>query len=322
MHFCPRSFGVQAATAFADRNTVGASAHLRGIVIAGGLAALALALGFMTLVMNQTPSQAGTHTVLSLKARHHTMTTKNGTKVHVVKRVDPNLTAALQAGLPRSVAKGLAAKPVVVVELTSREDSVAQLALGEAKAGALDGGAAFVAVNVDNNGGDVQTLTRLLGSLPTTPAALIYTRPATLYVTLAGFNDRVTVEQAVENASPVKVAAASNWATSADALCAQLSGQIKATPETTANVPRVWAYELTFLGSMKALTPPAGQVAQIKQLNVLLVKNASQVRGWLVATASGNTKAAATAKAAINKSSPKIKMLSQKLGAPSCAKVV
>lgn len=181
---------------------MGASAHLRGIVIAGGLAALALALGFVTLMMNQTAAPASAHTVLSLTARHLKGATHKPSAARPVTRVDPNLVAALQAGLPRSVAKALAASPVVVVELTSAQDPVAQLALGEAKAGATLGGASFVQVNVDQNGSDVQTLTRLLGSLPTAPAALVYQRPSTLTVTLPGFNDRTTVQQAVTDAEP------------------------------------------------------------------------------------------------------------------------
>ena len=54
----------------ADRTSVAATAHLRGIVIAGALAALALALGFVTLAMNQTTSKAATHTIVPLKDRH------------------------------------------------------------------------------------------------------------------------------------------------------------------------------------------------------------------------------------------------------------
>jgi hypothetical protein len=181
---------------------VGASAHLRGIVLAGGLAALALALGFVTLMMNKTAAPASAHTVLSLTARHLEKATHKSSAARPVKQVDPNLVAALQAGLPRSVAKALAAAPVAVVELTSPQDPVAQLALGEAKAGAALGGASFVQLNVDQNGEDVQTLTRLLGSLPTAPAALVYQRPSTLTVTLPGFNDRTTVQQAVTDAEP------------------------------------------------------------------------------------------------------------------------
>lgn len=182
------------------------SAHLRGIVIAGGLAALALALGFVTLAMNQTASHAQVHTVLSLKARA-AASAASGKKTAAPavkpkpKRIDPNLTAALQAGLPRTIAGALAAAPVAIVELTSNEDPVARLALGEAQSGAKLGGASFVPVDVDADGGAVAVLTRLLGKLPVAPAVLVYTRPGTLALTLPGFNDRTTVQQAAADAA-------------------------------------------------------------------------------------------------------------------------
>jgi hypothetical protein len=183
---------------------VSGSAHLRGIVIAGALAALALALGFVTLAMNQTASHASAAPVLSLKARHAAAAAA-GKKAPAAKpkpkRVDPNLKAALEAGLPRSVAVALAASPVAVVELTSKQDPVAQLAFGEAQAGAKLGGASFVSVDVDHDGGAVAVLTRLIGSLPVAPAALVYARPGSLVLTLPGFNDRTTVQQAAANAA-------------------------------------------------------------------------------------------------------------------------
>ena len=185
-----------------------ASAHLRGIVIAGVLAAVALALGFVTLAMNQTASHAAAPTILPLKLRHHAVTAriaagvtaKATPKAHVV-RVDPNFAAALNAGLPRSVAHALAAHRVAVVQLTSQGDGIAKLARGEANTGAALAGAGFVAVDVDGNGGDVEVMTRLLGHLPIAPATLVYVRPATLFVTLPGFNDRTVVQQAAENAN-------------------------------------------------------------------------------------------------------------------------
>jgi hypothetical protein len=192
------------------------SAHLRGIVIAGVLAAVALALGFVTLAMNQTASNAAAPAITPLKLRHHTATRTTAgatkTKPQVVKskpvvkkkpvvRVDPKFTAALKAGLPRSVARALAAHPVAVVQLTSQGDQIAQLALGEARVGATLAHAAIVPVDVDADGGAVGVLTRLLGKLPIAPATLVYTRPATLFVTLPGFNDRTIIQQAAANAA-------------------------------------------------------------------------------------------------------------------------
>ncbi|HVC86130.1 MAG TPA: hypothetical protein VNC40_01740 [Gaiellaceae bacterium] len=201
------------------------SAHLRGILIAGGLAALAIVLAFVTLAMNQAPPTAAAHTVLSLKQRHlasatrqkaqaakpasakHAATVKAKVAVKP-KPVDSNLLAALKAGLPRVIAQALAAAPVAVVELTSPQDPVAALALAEARAGAGLGGASFVQIDVDRSGGAVQVLTRLLGQLPVAPATLVYQRPATLYMTLQGFNDRTVVQQAVANAAQPAAGAA------------------------------------------------------------------------------------------------------------------
>ena len=227
------------------------SAHLRGIVIAGVLAAVALALGFVTLGMNQTASKAATtHTIVPLHLRHHVagaQTTSSATKTTATKttptaakkqpkakpvvRVNPNFTAALKAGLPRSVASALAAHPVAVVQLTSQGDQIAQLALGEARAGSALAGAALVPVYVDGNGGAVEVLTRLLGKLPIAPATLVYIRPATLYVTLPGFNDRTIIEQAAENAN--SPSAASTVATTPAATATTTPPAAATTPAAT-----------------------------------------------------------------------------------------
>jgi hypothetical protein len=190
---------------------VSASSHLRGIVIAGVLAAVALALGFVTLAMNQSASPAATHPLVP-----HKLTQRAGKtplrkvaavpKTHTAKKAaaarkpNPHLAAALKAGLPRSVARALAAHPVAVVELASPSDSVSRLAAGEALVGTALAKASFVFVDVDANGGDVEALTRLLGNLPVAPATLVYMRPGTLFLTLTGFNDRTVVQQAIANA--------------------------------------------------------------------------------------------------------------------------
>jgi hypothetical protein len=195
------------------------SAHLRGIVIAGVLAAVALALGFVTLGMNQSASHAAPAAITPLSLRHHTVarTTASAAKPkpQVVKkkkpkvvRVDPNFKAALAAGLPRSVAHALAANKVVVVQLTSKDDQVAKLAAGEARVGAKLAGASFVTIGVDGDGGAVEVLTRLLGKLPMAPTTLVYQRPATLYVTLQGFTDHTIVQQAAANAASPATATA------------------------------------------------------------------------------------------------------------------
>lgn len=175
-----------------------ASPHLRGIVIAGALAVLALALGFVTLGMNQTASQASTHTVLPLKARQHATTAP--TTARPARKVNPNLKAALDAGLPLQIARALAKKPVVVVELTSAVDPVAKLTTDEARVGATLGGAGFLEISVDRDDDVVSKFARVLGELPSAPAAIVIQRPAKPFITLTGFNDRTTVQQAAANA--------------------------------------------------------------------------------------------------------------------------
>ena len=273
-----------------------ASVHARGIVIAGALAALALALGFVTLAMNQTASQAAPpHVILPLKDRHHGATAvgvgvgtpvaqKTGVvkkaaavvkKKVVVKHVDPNLVAALKAGLPRSVAEALAKRPVVVVELSSSRDPVGALSAGEAKAGAALGGAAFVGVNVDQDGGAAGVLTTALGKLPDAPAALVYTRPSTLVTTLDGFNDRTAIQQAVTSATPdvttTVVDAGADWTTKANAICSATETKVRGMGGAS---KLTFAQGQTIYGAMSkqlaALTPPAASKAAVASGNALL----------------------------------------------------
>jgi hypothetical protein len=208
------------------------SPHLRGIVIAGGLAVVALALGFMTLAMNQSSSSAAPHTVLSLKARHLASTKPAKPTAKPVKRkpLNANFVAALKAGLPRSIARGLSAHRVTVVALTSSTDSVATLAKRETEAGAHLGGASFVRVSVDHDGGDASALTALLGKLPTAPATLVYIRPGTLFLQMPGFNDKTTVQQAARNAAR---APAGSTAAPAPAAAAPTTTTPAATPPPT-----------------------------------------------------------------------------------------
>jgi hypothetical protein len=82
---------------------------------------------------------------------------------------------------------------------TSR-DPVSKLASAEAKAGAALAGAAYVGVSVDQDGGAVADLTKVLGQLAAAPTALVYTRPGKLALTLTGFVDRTAVQQAASSA--------------------------------------------------------------------------------------------------------------------------
>lgn len=310
------------------------SAHLRGIVIAGALAALALALGFVTMAMNQTASKAATHIVLPLSARHHGAAGTKGARVKAKpkpKPVDPNLHAALSAGLPESVARALAAHPVAVVQITSAQDPVARLTSAEAQSGATLAGASYTAVSVDQDGGAVAKLTRALGTLPVAPATLVYVRPAKLFLTLSGFNDRTTIEQAAQNAAASAQAAGvqttADWPTRAGLLCRQASTELSAlgnpgSPAAlAAHKVKFEAIAAGFLAQFGALTPPAAQSAQVGQLNTLLTKSFAAEDAAVAAQTMHDLKALAAAKKRMAGFKSRIGALEGQLGASGCAEL-
>jgi len=101
-------------------------------------------------------------------------------------------------GLPLVLSRALAKNRVTVVALYDPRAAVDEMALAEARAGANDVNAGFVAISVRNEP-QVRPLARLLGVLGS-PAVLVYERPDTLFVRLDGFTDRQTVAQAAANA--------------------------------------------------------------------------------------------------------------------------
>lgn len=103
-------------------------------------------------------------------------------------------------GLPLVLARALARNPVAVVALYDPSAELDELAVAEARAGAGDAKAGFLAINVFNEP-QVRPLTQLLGVL-NSPSLLVYKRPNTLFVRIDGFSDRQTVAQAAGNARP------------------------------------------------------------------------------------------------------------------------
>ena len=163
------------------------SPHLRGIVIAGALAVVALALGFVTLAMNRSSSSALPYRPLAEGAAPRRLQAGEARSQEGQARgSEPASRCRAQSGPAALDPRGLAAHRVTVVALTSSQDSVAALATRETQAGARLGGASFVRVTVDRDGGDASALTAVLGKLPTAPATLVYVRPGTVYLADAG----------------------------------------------------------------------------------------------------------------------------------------
>ncbi len=104
-------------------------------------------------------------------------------------------------GLPTALNVLLHRHSVVVVSLYDPEVEADGIALAEARAGAMDARAGFLAVNV-LDGRVAGPLTALAGQgtvLPS-PGILIYRDPGTLMNRIDGFSDRAAVAQAVASA--------------------------------------------------------------------------------------------------------------------------
>ena len=189
--------------------------------MAGFVAVLALCGGFLLLTHGQGSTGA---TVTQIKPLHpvkrHVRSSVKATpkKVAAVavakKKARPTharkrkvVTPAVIDGMPGTLALALTTHDVVVVALYAPHSSVDTLALAEARQGAAQAGAGFVALDVTN-----EKIAAPLTSLLTTgasaadrvlddPAVLVFQRPRTLFVRLSGYTDRDTVAQAATNAA-------------------------------------------------------------------------------------------------------------------------
>jgi hypothetical protein len=105
-------------------------------------------------------------------------------------------------GLPTPLDELLHTHRIVVVAVYDREvSSERDIALPEARAGALDAHAGFLAVNVlDQRVAGPLTAVAGNGTILPDPGILVYRQPATLVNTLQGFVDRDAVAEAVANA--------------------------------------------------------------------------------------------------------------------------
>jgi hypothetical protein len=101
-------------------------------------------------------------------------------------------------GLPLVLGRTLAKHPVTVVALYDPEAAIDEMALAEARAGAAEVKAGFLALSIRNEP-LVRPLAQLLGVLKS-PTVLVYERPNTLFLRLEGFSDRETIAQAAANA--------------------------------------------------------------------------------------------------------------------------
>lgn len=288
-----------------------AAPHLRAILIAGALAATAVALGFYTMVRQHVAPVTP-----PVVAPHHPA------KPQAAPKLQADVAAALGAGLPKRVAAQFARHEVVVVTLYSRPVAVDRVVAGEARAGAALGDAGFVAVDV-GKGPAADKLSSVFGVL-SAPATLVLARggygaPVTR---LDGFADRQTVAQAALNADPTPGnAERSPWARRAQALCTRSSnrfaalGPIATRTQLRHALPRARTIGGALVTGLAATKGPAGA----KSLVAFLRADLAQTLRLASATVAHDTVAAADATAKQASAAAHVRTLSASLGVPSCA---
>jgi cytoskeletal protein RodZ len=115
--------------------------------------------------------------------------------------VQVQVPAATGSELPAALVKQLRRHPVVVVALFDREVPADGIALSEARAGARDVHAGFLAVNLlDAHLTGPLTASAGDGTVLPDPGVLVYRRPGVLMNRLDGFADRAAVAQAAATA--------------------------------------------------------------------------------------------------------------------------
>jgi hypothetical protein len=241
----------------------------------------------MLLTRGQGSSSAAVPTIKPLHpvkkhvkslAKAKTRKTLKAHKAHKAKKVP---TPAVIDGMPGSLAVALRANPVVVVALYAPKSSVDGVARDEARQGASIAGAGFVALDVSDNK-VAAPLTSLLTGASTAadrvlddPAVLIFQQPKTLFVRFNGFTDRDTVAQAAVNAGAVKVTSVGStvaWAGQANAICNKLKSDLLRLPLPTSGDSAIdWVGKIDgvldgTVKSLRALTPPKGHEAQVRQM--------------------------------------------------------
>ena len=149
-----------------------------------------------------TTSRAATHKAVAVKAKAKPEAKPVSAPANSPAKPAPamrQISRAVAAGLPLSLAQALALNGTVVAVVYNPQAQVDGIAFAEARAGAALAGAGFVGLNVLSQA-EVGKLTEQLGLLPD-PSVLVFTRPATLAARIDGFADKETVAQAAQNAA-------------------------------------------------------------------------------------------------------------------------
>ncbi len=149
-----------------------------------------LSLGVGAYAVSRPPAEGtGGPTSGTLLARAHN---SKAAKSRAATRRDP--AAALERTLRRNAAEHF----VLVATFYSRASELDHLAVLEARAGATESRAGFVAMDVTRNRAAAQLASRY--GLRDVPAVLVVRRSTKRTMKMAGYIDRAAIAQAVDNA--------------------------------------------------------------------------------------------------------------------------
>ena len=210
-----------------------------------------------------TGTQAITHTTT-----HAQTTTTSSKKTHKRRHTTPlEGVAALDAAL--------VAHPLVVVSVYARNVTTDTAAMKEAKAGAAEVGAGFVAFDVYREKLARQLATLLADSSQVTnPEVLFFKRPRKLAFTLRGFSDSQVVAQAAQNVFPH----VEPWVGQANRVCRQF-----AAPLATATAKSKSASTDTAAGrtqSAASIEEVAGLLSKVTKSLIAVRANASAAKDY------------------------------------------
>ena len=294
---------------------------------------LALGGGLLLLTRGQSsPSAAVTQIKPLHPVKHHlrSVAKKRKAKHGAAKKAR---TPSVIDGMPGALAVALRTNQVVVVALYAPSSPVDRVARDEARQGAAMAGAGFVALNVADNK-VAAPLTSLLTGAATAadrvlddPAVLVFQQPKTLFVRLNGYADRDTVAQAAANAGAVRITATGDstaWASQANAICNKMANDLLGlTLPTTPSTILDWADKMngvlaSTIQSLRALTPPAGRAAQVRQMFSLYDQALAGSREFLAAARAGKNPDIAAFQQRISALGARADAIAVDLGATTC----
>jgi hypothetical protein len=159
------------------------------------------------------------------------------------------------------------------------------------------------------------------------PAVLIFQQPKTLFVRFNGFTDRDTVAQAAVNAGAVKLTTVGStvaWAGQANTICNKLKTDLLRLPLPTSGGSALdWVDSLNgvlenTVKSLRALTPPKGHEAQVRQMVALYAEAVSASEALVSSVRAGKSPDLAAFQQRITTLGARADAIAVDLGATAC----